>query len=181
MGVRFPPSGFTDRTAARAGVRYASWLRRFGAAVIDALLVYTINYILITLYSLSVGAVLLTSYRVYLVITIVLASTSIVYATLCLAKLDGQTPGMRVLQVRCTALGNRRRITIPQALTRSLVAAPLTSAAALLVIYKYLPPVPDTALFVIAAISWFWPLIDQRRQTWWDHLAATVVMDDRGW
>jgi len=112
MGVQFPPSGFTDRTAARAGVRYASWLRRFGGAVIDALLIGTINWLVVNLYVLTVGAISSAVIITYLLILIV-SSTAIVYNTLCLAKLQGQTPGMRILQIRCVPFHGRRRISMP--------------------------------------------------------------------
>lgn len=180
MGVRFPPSGFTDRTAARAGVRYASWLRRFGGAVVDALLVLTINWLFVTLYSITIGG-LTTSVAASLVVLAVVSSTGVLYSTLCLAKLDGQTPGMRVLQVRCTPLGQRRRITLPQALTRSLFGACFVSSVPLSFVLPWLSGVPDLVLVLVILAAWLWPLIDQRRQTWWDHLAATVVLDDRGW
>jgi|GEM_PF-1493242 uncharacterized RDD family membrane protein YckC len=180
MGVQFPPSGFTDRTAARAGVRYASWLRRFGGAVIDALLIGTINWLVVNLYVLTVGAISSAVIITYLLILIV-SSTAIVYNTLCLAKLQGQTPGMRILQIRCVPFHGRRRISMPQALTRSVTGAVFTLWYPVLLLRAFLPPSVDLAIGLASVVAWFWPLIDQRRQTWWDHLAATVVLDDRGW
>jgi len=50
-----------------------------------------------------------------------------------------------------------------------------------LLLRAFLPPSVDLAIGLASVVAWFWPLIDQRRQTWWDHLAATVVLDDRGW
>ncbi len=180
MGLRFPPSGFTDRTAARAGVRYASWLRRFAAAALDALLVLSINYVALTLYAITIGG-LASSTVVDYVVAGLASSTAVLYNTLCLAKLEGQTPGMRFLQVRCTPLGSRRRITIPQALTRSLCGAVFVFS----IPFDFLLPQPAGAVravvLAVILVSWAWPLVDLRRQTWWDHLAATIVLDDRGW
>jgi len=180
MGLRFPPSGFTDRTAARAGVRYASWLRRFGGWAIDTLLILTINYVIGALYSITIGPIA-NGLIVTIILLAVISTTAIVYNTLCLAKLDGQTPGMRVLQIRCTPLGNRRRISIPQALTRSLVGAIFTSSVTVYWVRPFLAPPAELVLGVLTVLAWFWLLIDQRRQTWWDHLAATVVLNDAGW
>jgi RDD family len=180
VGLRFPPSGFTDRTAARAGVRYASWLRRFGGAVIDALIVATINYLIGGIYSFTIGPIA-NSVLVTLALIALLSCTSIIYATLCLSKLEGQTPGMRAVQIRCTPVAGRRRITIPQALTRSIVAAFFTSTLPLFFLRPVLTGSVLLALTLLDLVAWLWPLIDQRRQTWWDHVAATVVLDDRGW
>ena len=180
MGVQFPPSGFTDRTAARAGVRYASWLRRFGGAFIDALLIGTINWLIGNLYVLTVGAITSSAVITYVLLAIV-SSTAIVYNTLCLAKLHGQTPGMRILQIRCAPFHGRRRISVPQALTRSVTGAIFTLWYPVLLLRAFLPPWLDLTIGLASVVAWFWPLIDQRRQTWWDHLAATVVLDDRGW
>jgi len=180
MGVQFPPSGFTDRTAARAGVRYACWLRRFGGALIDGLLISTINYLLANLYVFTIGAIA-SSTLVTVLLLVIVSSTAIVYNTLCLAKLQGQTPGMRILQIRCVPVHGRRRISVPQALTRSVAGAVFTASVPVLVLRAYLPASVDLALGAATVLAWFWPLIDQRRQTWWDHLAATVVLDDRGW
>jgi uncharacterized RDD family membrane protein YckC len=180
MGLRFPPSGFTDKTAARAGVRYASWLRRFGGWAIDTLLILTINYVIGALYSVTIGPIA-NGLVVTIILIVVVSSTAIVYNTLCLAKLDGQTPGMRVLQIRCTPIGNRRRISIPQAFTRSLTGAIFTSAITVIFVRPFLPGWGEAALGFFTVIAWFWPLVDQRRQTWWDHLAATIVLNDVGW
>jgi uncharacterized RDD family membrane protein YckC len=180
VGVQFPPSGFTDRTAARAGVRYACWLRRFGGAVVDSLLIGTINYLVVGLYSYTVGP-LTSSKVVTIVLLATVSSTAIVYNTLCLAKLQGQTPGMRILQIRCLPTGNRRRISMPQALTRSAFGAVFTSSLPVVFLRPLLPPAAELGLSLATIVAWLWPLIDQRRQTWWDHLAQTVVLDDRGW
>ena len=180
MGLRFPPSGFTDKTAGRAGVLYASWLRRFGGWAIDTLLILTINYVIGALYSITIGAIT-SGVVVTLVVIAVISVTAIVYNTLCLAKLEGQTPGMRVLQIRCTPLGNRRRISIPQAFTRSIVGAIFTSSFAVYWIRPFLAPSAEAVLGILTVLAWFWLLVDSRRQTWWDHLAATVVLNDRGW
>ena len=180
MGLKFPPSGFTDRTAARAGVRYASWLRRFGGWAIDTLLILTINYVIGAIYSITIGPIT-NSYVWTLILIGVVSSTAIVYNTLCLAKLEGQTPGMRVLQIRCTPIGNRRRISIPQALTRSIVGAVFTSSITVLILRPFLPGWAEAALGGLTVLAWFWPMIDQRRQTWWDHLAATLVLSDVGY
>jgi uncharacterized RDD family membrane protein YckC len=180
MGLHFPPSGFTDRTASRAGVRYASWLRRFGGWAVDSLIILTINYVIGALYSITIGPIA-SSFVWTIILLVVISSTAIVYNTLCLAKLEGQTPGMRVLQIRCTPIGNRRRISIPQALTRSFVGALFTSSITILVLRPFLPVGAEAAILGVTAIAWFWPLIDQRRQTWWDHLAATLVLSDVGY
>ena len=180
VGLRFPPSGFTDKTAARAGVRYASWLRRFGGWAIDTLLILTINYVIGALYSITIGSIG-TGLVVTVILLGVISTTAIVYNTLCLAKLDGQTPGMRVLQIRCTPLGNRRRISIPQALTRSFVGAIFTSSFTAYWVRPFLAPPAEAVLGAFTLLAWFWLLVDQRRQTWWDHLAATVVLNDAGY
>ena len=180
MGLHFPPSGFTDKTAGRAGVRYASWLRRFGGVAIDSLMIYTINYVIGALYSLTVGPVA-NGYVAGIVILAIVSSTAIVYNTLCLAKLDGQTPGMRILQIRCTPIGNRRRISMPQALTRSIAGALFTSSVTVVFVRPFLPGAAEAGIAGLALVAWLWPLIDQRRQTWWDHLAATVVLNDAGY
>ncbi len=180
MGLRFPPSGFTDKTAGRAGVLYASWLRRFGGWAIDTLLILTINYVIGALYSITIGSIG-AGLVATIVLLVVISTTAIVYNTLCLAKLEGQTPGMRVLQIRCTPLGNRRRISIPQAFTRSIVGAVFTSSFAVYWIRPFLAPAAETALGVCTLLAWFWLLVDQRRQTWWDHIAATVVLSDGGY
>jgi len=180
MGLHFPPSGFTDRTSGRAGVRYASWLRRFGGWAVDTLLILTINYVIGLIYSITIGPI--TKGYVWTLILIGIASsTAIVYNTLCLAKLEGQTPGMRVLQIRCTPMGNRRRISIPQALTRSLVGALFTTSIVVTFVRPLLPGWAEASLLGLALLAWFWLLVDQRRQTWWDHLAATIVVSDAGW
>jgi uncharacterized RDD family membrane protein YckC len=180
MGLQFPPSGFTDRTAARAGVRYACWLRRFGGAVVDTLLILTINYLIVGLYTYTISPIANGTAATIAIIAVV-SSTAIVYNTLCLAKLQGQTPGMRIAQIRCVPMGNRRRISMPQALTRSVFGALFTSSVGAVLVRNFLPAAADTALVFLTVLAWLWPLVDARRQTWWDHLAATLVLDDRGW
>jgi uncharacterized RDD family membrane protein YckC len=180
MGLQFPPSGFTDKTAARAGVRYASWLRRFGGAVVDWLIVYSINYLILTFYALTIGPIA-GGATFTIAILLLVSSTAIIYNTLCLAKLQGQTPGMRILGIRCVPVHGRRRISMPQALTRSVTGAIFTFSSPIILFRGFLPFWLDLSLVVASFLAWLWPLIDQRRQTWWDHLAATVVLDDRGW
>jgi hypothetical protein len=81
---------------------------------------------------------------------------------------------MRMVQVRCVPVSQRGGLSIPQAFTRSVVAD-LVTAVPLLFHARY------TFLMLVPTIAFLWPLIDQRRQTWWDHAAVTVVLDDRGW
>jgi len=172
MGVRFPPSGFTDRTAALAGVRYASWLRRAGGLVVDGLLIGMINYLIAGVLAFAVGPI--TNQFVSILFLVGrLSIVSIVYATLCLAKLHGQTPGMRVLQIRCVPVSQRGVVSMPQALTRAIIAAVVLSIPWLFS-YKL------WAVLLVPLAAYLWPLIDQRRQTIWDYVAATVVLDDRG-
>ena len=60
---------------------------------------------------------------------------------------------MRVLQIRCTPLGNRRRISIPQAFTRSLVGAIFTSSLTVYWVRPFLAPSAEAALGVFTAAS----------------------------
>ncbi|HEY8080928.1 MAG TPA: RDD family protein [Acidimicrobiales bacterium] len=175
MGLQFPPSGFTDRTAARAGVRYASWLRRAGGVLIDLLILSMINYLIINVLVIITPTFPGVSglWGIFVILSI-FSVVDVVYATLCLTRLQGQTPGMRVMQVRCVHVSQRGRITMPQALTRSLVAD-LLVAIPLEFRFRY------PYLVIVPLLAYLWPLIDQRRQTWWDHAAVTVVLDDRGW
>jgi uncharacterized RDD family membrane protein YckC len=171
VGLRLPPSGFVDRTAPRGGVRYAGWLRRAGGYVIDVLLIGMINYVLSRLLVMVVGP-FFQGYVYFLLVITLFASISIVYAALCLAKLQGQTPGMRVMQIRCVPVSGRATISMPQSVTRAL-AAEIVTAVPLYFRYRYL------WLELVLLLAYVWPAIDQRRQTWWDHLAATMVLDDR--
>jgi uncharacterized RDD family membrane protein YckC len=172
MGLRFPPSGFTDRTASRAGVHYASWLRRFAAVLIDTLIISLIWQ----LFGLLFGFVPAPFSHVLVTLLLFLSLFSIVdvgYATLCLDKLDGQTPGMRVMQIRCVPSAGHGRISFTQALVRSVVAVVVTDGLLLLASRSLLAS-------LLLVIAYFWPLVDARHQTWWDHAADVVVMDNRG-
>lgn len=175
MGLRLPPSGFTDRTAAIAGVRYASWLRRLGAFAIDLLILYTIEYVLGAVLSFTpnvVGAHLLTALYYFLLI----GGIGIVYATLCLDRLHGQTPGMAALRIRCVPVRRYGDLSTAQCLTRAVVASLLVNG--LLYVAN-----GGWALSFVAGLAvivlYLWPLVDGRRQTLWDHVARTVVLDDR--
>lgn len=173
MGLRLPPSGFTDRTAARGTIHYACWLRRAGGWVVDLLIVSMINYLLTSV--LSILAIPIpVGVLGGLVVDLVLASISIAYATLCLARLRGQTPGMRMFDIRCVPVSQRGAVTMPQALTRTLASTGLTAVP-----WLWYPHLEWVSLLVIAA--YLWPLVDHRRQTPWDFVAATVVVDERGW
>lgn len=178
MGLRLPPSGFTDRTAALAGVRYASWLRRFGGAIVDWLIVSMIEYLISHVLALAVPTLLNSSIAFVLFIA-VLAPISIVYATLCLGKLEGQTPGMRMFQIRCVPVRGHGRVSMPQALTRAVAADVLLSLP--LFLFGQFGGLVTLVVVLVPFVAYLWPLIDGRRQTWWDHIAATVVLDDRGW
>ena len=178
MGLRLPPSGFTDRTAALAGVRYASWLRRFAGAFLDALIVGMIEYLISHVLAFVVPP-FANRTAALIVFIAVIAPIAIVYATLCLAKLEGQTPGMRLLQIRCTPVLGHGRLSMPQAFTRSLSAEVLLSAPLLL--FGRFGALVSLLVVLVPFAAYFWPLVDARRQTWWDHIAATVVLDDRGW
>jgi uncharacterized RDD family membrane protein YckC len=173
VSLSFPPSGFTDRTAARSGVRYASWLRRGGGLLVDLLIISMINYLLVNLLSFAIGPI--PNAVIYLLYWLSIVSViSIVYATLCLSRLDGQTPGMRVLQIRCVPVRQRGRVTGAQALTRSVFAE-------LLVAIPWFFHGHYAYLEVLPLAAYLWPLIHKRRQTWWDMLAATVVLDEHGY
>jgi uncharacterized RDD family membrane protein YckC len=178
VGLRLPPSGFTDRTAALAGVRYASWLRRFAGLVIDILIILMIEYLILGVLSFTGVHIAAGFYTVLYYLSIV-SPIFLAYATLCLAKLEGQTPGMRVMQIRCVPVSGRGSITIPQAFTRSIVVALFFTVTSLF--YGRGGALVSLAVVVIPLVAYFWPLVDSRRQTWWDHVAATKVLDDRGW
>ena len=68
---------------------------------------------------------------------------------------------------------------MPQAFTRSLSAEVLLSGP--LLVFGRFGGLVSLLVVVVPLAAYFWPLIDGRRQTWWDHVAATVVLDDRGW
>jgi uncharacterized RDD family membrane protein YckC len=173
MGLRLPPSGLTDRTAPLGGIAYAGWLRRFGAAFLDALLISMINYLLGGILSFTPSP--LTSTAITLVEVISLLSViAILYATLCLDRLHGQTPGMRLLQIRCIPVAGHGRISTSQAVVRSVSAVVLTTVPWFLA--EWIP-----AIWVLVVAAYLWPLVDSRRQTWWDHLANTIVVNDRSW
>jgi len=173
VGLRLPPSGFTDRTASRGGVAYASWLRRAGGLVIDLLLLYMIT----TLFFIVLGAftpALHVHLLAAIILFVVLGGISVLYATLCLTKLHGQTPGMRAVQIRCVPAAGRGSLSTAQALTRSV------TAAVIITVPRVFGP-PALVLLGVYLAAYLWPLIVQRRQTWWDLAAATVVLDDRGY
>lgn len=173
MGLRFPPSGFTDKTAARAGVRYASWLRRLAGVVLDGLLVNMIIYLLANLIGFLPDRITSLAFGAF-VFLIEISGVSIIYATLCLERLHGQTPGMHLLGIRCVPDKGYGQLSFVQALTRSVCAVAVTA-------------VPDYLshwiglIWLLPIVAWLWPLIDSRRKTWWDHLAATIVLDERSW
>jgi uncharacterized RDD family membrane protein YckC len=173
MGLRFPPSGFTDRTAARAGVRYAGWLRRFAGVLIDSLIIYLI-WQLIGLISGFVPHPFTNALYTLILILSFASVVDVLYATLCLDKLDGQTPGMKVMQIRCVPSAGHGRISFTQALVRSIAAVIVTDGLYLLS-WRY------SVAGLLLAVAYLWPLVDARRQTWWDHAADVVVMDNRGW
>jgi uncharacterized RDD family membrane protein YckC len=177
MGLRLPPSGFTDRTAAVAGVRYASWLRRLGGLVVDILIILMIEYLIAAVLSFTAVHIAAGFYTVLYFLSIV-SPVFLAYATLSLAKLDGQTPGMRFVQIRCVPVSGRGSISIPQAFTRSIVVAMFFTVPPL--IYGRGGALLSLAAVVIPLVAYLWPLVDQRRQTWWDHVAATKVLDERG-
>ncbi len=181
MGLRWPPSGFTDRTAAVGGVRYASWVRRLGAFLIDYLILLTIGYVLGAVLSFAPSTLFSTIGRHPSLVAAIeyfflLGGVGAVYATLCLDKLHGQTPGMSALRIRCVPTKRHGRLTLAQCLLRAISASVLVNG--LLFAegqgwrFSFLA-VP--ALFAL----YLWPVIDGRRQTLWDHLARTVVLDDR--
>ncbi len=173
MPLQFPPSGFTDQTATRNGVAYASWLRRAGGWVVDGLLVTMIRYLLSTV--LSVFGSISSTGTVGVVVSVLLfGSVSIVYATLCLVNLHGQTPGMRAVRIRCVPASRSGGLTFAQALTRSLTNAGIEIAVVIIGGYTFLG-------FALLLLAYLWPLVDMRRQTWWDKAASTVVLNDRGW
>jgi uncharacterized RDD family membrane protein YckC len=178
VGLRLPPSGFTDRTAALAGVRYASWLRRFGGAFLDGLIVGMIEYVATKVFFIAAPS-LLNGTLAFVVFVSVVTPISLIYATLCLAKLDGQTPGMRIFQIRCKPVQGHGLVSMPQAFTRSLCAEVLLSGP--LLVFGRFGGLVSLLVVVVPLAAYLWPLIDGRRQTWWDHVAATVVLDDRGW
>ena len=172
MGLRFPPSGFTDRTAALAGVQYASWLRRLGGAVIDGLLISMINYLLGGIFSFAPSpftSAISTLFEILSVVSLI----SILYATLCLDKMHGQTPGMRLMQIRCVPAAGHGLVSMTQALVRSIAAVVVTTVPWFFA--SWFP-----ALWLVPIVAYLWPLVDSRRQTWWDHAANTVVLSDRG-
>lgn len=173
MGLRFPPSGFTDRTAARAGVHYASWLRRFVALLIDSLIILLILQLFGLIFSFVPNPFARALSSVLEIVS--LASViEVVYATMCLDRLDGQTPGMRIAQVRCVPSVGHGRISFTQALVRSVTSVVVTDGLYLLS-WRY------AVAGLLLAVACLWPLVDARRQTWWDHAADVVVMDTRGW
>lgn len=172
--LAFPPSGFTDRTATRRGVHYASWLRRAGAWLIDYLVLNMIAYLL--------GVVLQFTPNVFagaqgiLFLTIFyLGGLEVLYATLCLVKLEGQTLGMAAVRIRCLPTRGHGRLSVPQALVRSVCGVVVLFAPRILYVFGH----ALLAVELIPIVAILWPLIDARRQTWWDHLAVTVVLDDR--
>jgi uncharacterized RDD family membrane protein YckC len=173
MGLRFPPSGFTDRTAARAGVRYASWLRRFAGALIDGLLISMINYLIGGIFSFAPSPFTSAVFTLFEILSL-LSLISILYATLCLDKLHGQTPGMRVMQIRCVPAAGHGRISTTQAVVRSVAAAAVTSVP-----WFFANWIP--LLWLVPIAAYLWPLVDSRHQTWWDHAANTVVLSDVGY
>lgn len=173
MGLRFPPSGFTDRTASRAGVHYASWLRRFAGFVVDALILYLILQLVGLVFSFVPNPFAGTLFRVLEVVSLG-SVAEVLYATMCLDRLDGQTPGMRVAQIRCVPAVGHGRISFTQAVVRSLAAVVVVDG---LYLASWGYPIAGLALVLVC----FWPLVDARRQTWWDHAADVIVMDTRGW
>ncbi len=172
MGLRFPPSGFTDRTAARAGVRYASLLRRFAGAFLDGLLVSMINYIIGAVLSFAPSPFTSKLWPLIELFTF-LSVIAITYQTLCLDRLEGQTPGMRVMQIRCVPVVGHGRISFAQALVRSISAAVLIDGIWFLTFWG------QSWLVLVTLAAYLWPLVDSRRQTWWDKVARTVVLDER--
>jgi uncharacterized RDD family membrane protein YckC len=176
VGLRLPPSGFTDRTAALAGVRYAGWLRRLGGLVVDILIILMIEYLIAGVLSFT-GLHIPPGFYTVLYYLSIVSPVFLTYATLCLAKLEGQTPGMRLVQIRCVPVSGRGSITVAQAFTRSFVVALFFTVPSLL--YGRGGALVSWAVVVIPLVAYLWPLIDSRRQTWWDHVAATKVLDDR--
>jgi uncharacterized RDD family membrane protein YckC len=173
MPLQFPPSGFTDQTATRNGVTYASWLRRAGGWFIDVLLVTMIRYLLVSV--LSVFGSFSSAGTLGIVVSLILyASVAVVYSTLCLANLHGQTPGMRAVRIRCVPASRSGGLTFAQALARSLTNAGVEIVIAIIGAYTFLG-------VLLLLVAYLWPLVDTRRQTWWDKAAATVVLSDRGW
>ena len=175
MALRLPPSGFTDRTAPIAGVRYASWLRRMGGFLIDLLLLYTIEYVLGAIFSFVpnlLSRTLIYAFYYFLLI----GGIGILYATLCLDRLSGQTPGMAAVRIRCVPVDRRAsRLSLGRCLARSVLAALLVNGLGFVADAGY-------GLSFIAAIGiivlFLWPLVDSRRQTLWDRAAGTVVLDE---
>ncbi len=154
-------------------MHYASWLRRFRGFLVDLLILYLILTVIGLVFSLVPNPFASTLYRVLEVVSLASIVTC-VYATLCLDRLDGQTPGMRVAQVRCVPAAGHGRISLTQAVVRSIASVVLVDG---LYLASWGYPIAGFLLVVVC----LWPLVDARRQTWWDHAADVIVTDTRGW
>lgn len=179
MALKLPPSGFTDATAPIKGVRYAGWLRRAGGFLIDGLLLLTIQYLLGTIFSFAPNIFISGLYAhpglaTAFYYVVMLGGVGAAYATLCLDRLHGQTPGMAAVRIRCETT-RRGSLTLARCLVRSVTQSILVYGLLWFAYsgspYRLLGDLGIAACFL-------WPVVDSRRQTPWDHVARTVVLDE---
>lgn len=154
--------------AGRAGtVAYAGWWNRVGATFFDnlILLVPSLAAYLVgdAMASASVGALLSTAIQA-------------AYLIYFLSRPSGQTPGNRIIGTRVRDLRSGGAITLQQAVRR-WVPFGLYSAIQFSTGTGTTTLSTWTATFSLLALADFlYPLMNERRQTWHDRFAGTVVV-----
>jgi uncharacterized RDD family membrane protein YckC len=136
-----PPPGGTP--AGPSGPRADFWYR-LGGFLIDWVILYVV--------SLVIGLV----FRGNLVSQILISvAVGIAYSVYFIGSSSGQTPGMRLLNIRCIDAETGGRVDYGRAFIRYLVAI-----------------VSGLACYV----GYLWMLWDPERQTWHDKVASTFVV-----
>ena len=148
-----PPSGPTLGGAHTETL--ASWGRRLGGYLIDMIIVAVAGNVL---------AAIVRTFAPSWFALIVVVAVGFLYPLLMIAKVDGQTVGMKAVKIRCVTLATGEVPDLSRSAGRAGAALVLDSAGAVLFLIPTL-------------LDLLWPLWDKRRQTLHDKIAATVVIN----
>jgi uncharacterized RDD family membrane protein YckC len=132
----------------------ASWGRRVGGYLIDMILVFVVAQI--------AGSIARAIGPNWLAI-VVAAVVAFLYPFLMIAKVQGQTVGMKAVKIRCVSLATGEVPDLGRSAGRAAAAIAIDSVGAML-------------LFIPALLDLLWPLWDKQRQTLHDKVAVTVVI-----
>lgn len=141
MAQPAPPPG--GRSTGPSGPRADFWYR-LGGFLIDAVILFLVGQLVGIVFSRNIVAVILVG-----------LALGIAYSVYFIGSGSGQTPGMRVLNIRAIDASTSGRVDYGKAFVRYLVAI-----------------VAQIPLY----LGYLWMLWDPERQTWHDKVAGTFVV-----